>query len=237
MHTVMISPTYQELESLPLLVAKLEDAGVDLLIVDDASPDGTGALADSLASTRPWMHVLHREGKDGLGAAYRAGFAWALARDYDAIGQIDADLSHPPDSIADLQSALADGADLAIGSRYIEGGGTVGWSRRRELLSRIGCTLTGRTLETRIRDVTGGFKLWRAEALRTIEVGSTGSQGFVFQVETTLRAERAGLTIREVPFWFHERAVGTSKMNAGIALEGIGRVLRLRRELAVATTP
>ena len=156
-------PTYQEAEALPLFVERFAATGLELLIVDDASPDGTGAIADALAAQRPWMHVLHRAGKEGLGVAYRAGFAWCLARGYRAIGQMDCDLSHPPEKLAEMLAVL-DGreADLVIANRYLPGGGTANWSRTRRALSRVGCTMSRLVLGLPYDDLSGGFKLWRA---------------------------------------------------------------------------
>jgi len=230
--TVVVVPTYDEAPVLAAFIEAFEhDApGIDVLVVDDDSPDGTGILAEQLAATRAWLHVLHRQGKDGLGAAYRDGFDWALARGYERVGQMDADLSHPPAALAALGAALDDGADLAIGSRYVAGGGTDGWPLHRLLMSRAAALGAHLALGLPQRDLSGGFKLWRADALRTIDVGSTGAQGFVFQVETTLRAHRAGLTVVEVPFTFRERVAGVSKLGASVALEGVRTVARLRRD-------
>lgn len=227
---VIVVPTYEERDALPEFVAAFERAatGFDLLIVDDNSPDGTADVARDLRTTRPWLHLLVRTGKDGLGAAYRAGFGWALGREYATIGQMDVDLSHPPDAIGRLAEALSDGADVAIGSRYVRGGGTDGWPIHRQLLSRLGCLGTRLVLGLPLSDPSGGFKLWRASTLRAIDVLATESNGFVFQVETSERARRAGLRLVEVPFVFRDRTVGTSKMRPGIALEGILSVLRLR---------
>jgi dolichol-phosphate mannosyltransferase len=230
--SVAVVPTSNEAATLHLFVAAFErDApGIDLLIVDDASPDGTGALADRMAATRPWLHVLHRPGKDGLGNAYRAGFAWALERDYAAVAQLDADLSHPPALLPRMLEALARGADLVLGSRYAPGGGSDGWPLHRRIASRVGCACSARALGLPYSDLSGGLKLWRATALTAIDVASTGSQGYVFQVETTQRAHRAGLRIVELPFTFRDRTAGASKMKPGIALEGVRMVARLRRD-------
>ncbi|HEY3614509.1 MAG TPA: polyprenol monophosphomannose synthase [Gaiellales bacterium] len=230
--TVAIVPTYNEAATLHLLVETFErDApGIDLLVVDDSSPDGTGALAERMAATRPWLHVLHRPGKDGLGNAYRAGFAWALERGYDAIAQLDADLSHPPALLPDMLAASERGADLVLGSRYAPGGGSEGWPLHRRLASRIGCAGSARALGLPYGDLSGGLKLWRASALQAIDVASTRSHGYVFQVETTQRAHRAGLRIVELPFTFRERTAGQSKMRLAIALEGVRMVARLRRD-------
>jgi dolichol-phosphate mannosyltransferase len=227
-----VIPTYNEAPTLHQLIETFErDAPwIDVLIVDDASPDGTGALADRMAATRPWLNVLHRPGKDGLGNAYRAGFAWAREHGYPAIAQLDADLSHPPSILLDMLAALERGADLVIGSRYAPGGATAGWPLHRRLASRLGCALSARALGLPYTDLSGGFKLWLAPALDAIDVGSTRSQGYVFQVETTQRAHRAGLRVVELPFTFRDRTAGQSKMRASIAFEGVRMVARLRRD-------
>ena len=227
-----VVPTYNEAPTLHRLVNAFEREapGFDLLVVDDASPDGTGALAERMAATRPWMHVLHRPGKDGLGNAYRAGFDWARTHDYAIVGQLDADLSHPPALLPQMLDALSRGADLVLGSRYAPGGGSDDWPLHRRIASRTGCALSARALNLPYSDLSGGFKLWRASALSTIDVASTHSQGYVFQVETTQRAHRAGLRIVELPFTFRDRTAGQSKMGASIAFEGVRMVARLRRD-------
>jgi dolichol-phosphate mannosyltransferase len=227
-----VVPTYNEAATLDELVAafRRDAPGVELLVVDDRSPDGTGALAERKAATRPWMHVLHRPGKDGLGNAYRDGFSWALARGYDAVAQLDADLSHPPAMVPRMLEALERGADVVLGSRYAPGGGSADWPLHRRLASRAGCALSSRVLALPFTDLSGGLKLWRASALAAVDVASTRSQGYVFQVEMTQRAQRAGLRVVEIPFTFRDRAAGRSKMRPGIALEGIRMVARLRRD-------
>jgi dolichol-phosphate mannosyltransferase len=227
-----VVPTYNEAPTVHRLVEAFElvAAGIVLLVVDDASPDGTGALAERLAATRPWMHVLHRPAKDGLGNAYRAGFAWALEHDYAAVAQLDADLSHPPAIIQHMLEALERGADLVLGSRYAPGGGSERWPLHRRIASRTGCSLSSRALGLPYSDLSGGFKLWRASTLRAIDVASTHSQGYVFQIEATQRAHRAGLRVVELPFTFRDRVAGQSKMRASIAIEGVRMVARLRRD-------
>ena len=161
--TIVVVPTYDERESLPLFVERFAPTGLELLIVDDSSPDGTGELADALAAERPWMHVLHRAEKDGLGMAYRAGFGWCLERDYAVIGQMDCDLSHPPEKLAEMRAVLLErDAGLVLGSRYLPGGGTDGWSATRLAMSRIGCSASRLALGLPFSDLSGGFKLWRA---------------------------------------------------------------------------
>ncbi len=228
--TIVVVPTYDERESLPLFLERFAPTGMDLLIVDDNSPDGTGELADELAATRPWMHVLHRAEKDGLGMAYRAGFAWCLGRDYDVIGQMDCDLSHPPEKLAEMRAVLLErDAGLVLGSRYEPGGGTDGWSPTRLAMSRVGCSASRLALGLPFSDLSGGFKLWRASCLAAIDLDELLSAGYAFQVETTQLAHLAGTRIEEVPFVFSERVAGASKMTLRISLEGIRVTLALRR--------
>jgi dolichol-phosphate mannosyltransferase len=231
MRSIIVVPTYDEREALPaFLSAALAATTCDVLVVDDQSPDGTGMLADMISAAQPRVHVLHRTGPAGLGKAYRDGFAWAAACGYEAIVQMDCDLSHPVDAVSPLLGSLCDGADLAIGSRYVPGGGTDGWPRRRRLMSFIGCGVARLVLGLPYTDLTGGFKAWRVDALRAIDVASTQSAGFVFQVETTRRAHRAGLRIQEVPYVFRDRTAGRSKMRPQIAFEGARILLELRRD-------
>lgn len=227
--TIVVIPTYDERESLPLLLERFAPTGMELLIVDDSSPDGTGVLADELAATRPWMHVLHRAEKDGLGMAYRAGFAWCLQRGYEVVGQMDCDLSHPPEKLAEMRAVLLErDAGLVLGSRYLPGGGTDGWSATRLALSRVGCGASRRVLGLPFSDLSGGLKMWRADTLRAIDMDELLSAGYAFQVETTQLAHLAGARIEEVPFIFSERVAGASKMTLRISLEGIRVTLALR---------
>ncbi|HWC28131.1 MAG TPA: polyprenol monophosphomannose synthase [Solirubrobacteraceae bacterium] len=228
--TIVVVPTYDEREALPLFVARFAAPGMDLLIVDDGSPDGTGELAEELAATRPWMHVLHRAQKDGLGMAYRAGFAWCLRRGYAVVGQMDCDLSHPPEKLAEMRDVLlVRDVGLVLASRYLPGGGTDGWSATRLALSRLGCAASRLALGLPFSDLSGGFKLWRADCLAAIEMDELLSAGYAFQVETTQLAHLAGARIEEVPFVFSERVAGASKMTLRITLEGIRVTLTLRR--------
>lgn len=228
--TIVVVPTYDEREALPLFVARFAATGMDLLIVDDGSPDGTGELAEELAATRPWMHVLHRAQKDGLGMAYRAGFAWCLRRGYAVVGQMDCDLSHPPEKLAEMRDVLlVRDVGLVLASRYLPGGGTDGWSATRLALSRLGCAASRLALGLPFSDLSGGFKLWRADCLAAIEMDELLSAGYAFQVETTQLAHLAGARIEEVPFVFSERVAGASKMTLRITLEGIRVTLTLRR--------
>ncbi len=228
--TIVVVPTYDEREALPLFVERFAATGLELLVVDDSSPDGTGELADALAAERPWMHVMHRAEKDGLGMAYRAGFGWCLARDYGVIGQMDCDLSHPPERLEEMRRVLVErDAGLVLASRYLPGGGTDGWSRTRLALSRIGCSASRLALGLPFSDLSGGFKLWRADTLAAIDMDELLSTGYAFQVETTQLAHLGGARIEEVPFVFSERIAGASKMTLRISLEGIRVTLALRR--------
>jgi dolichol-phosphate mannosyltransferase len=232
--TIVVVPTYCEAQALPRFVERFAAAGLELLVVDDASPDGTGELADGLAAERPWMHVLHRGGKDGLGMAYRAGFAWCLERGYRVIGQMDSDLSHPPEKLAEMLAVLdAREADLVLGNRYMPGGGTAGWSQARRVLSRMGCTGSKLVLGLPFDDLSGGFKLWRASTLAELDFDSMLATGYAFQVETTQLAYLMGKRIEEVPFVFSERIAGESKMTLAVSLEGIRVTLALRRRARV----
>jgi dolichol-phosphate mannosyltransferase len=228
--TIVVVPTYNEADALPRFVERFAATGLELLVVDDASPDGTGELADALAADRPWMHVLHRAGKDGLGMAYRAGFARCLQRGYRVIGQMDSDLSHPPEKLAEMLAVLdAREADLVLGNRYMPGGGTAGWSAARRVLSRMGCTGSKLVLGLPFDDLSGGFKLWRASTLAELDFDSMLSAGYAFQVETTQLAYLMGKRIEEVPFVFSERIAGESKMTLAVSLEGIRVTFALRR--------
>jgi dolichol-phosphate mannosyltransferase len=228
--TVVVVPTYNEADALPRFVERFAATGLELLVVDDASPDGTGELADALAADRPWMYVTHRAGKDGLGMAYRAGFAWCLERGYRVIGQMDSDLSHPPEKLAEMLAVLdAREADLVLGNRYMPGGGTAGWSTARRVLSRMGCTGSKLVLGLPFDDLSGGFKLWRASTLAELDFDAMLSAGYAFQVETTQLAYLMGKRIEEVPFVFSERIAGESKMTLAVSLEGIRVTFALRR--------
>ncbi len=231
MDTLVIVPTYCERENLAALAAAaLAALPCELLVVDDDSPDGTGRLADELAAAEPRLHVLHRRGAPrGLGRAYLDGFRWALARGHAFIAQMDADFSHDPAALVELRRACED-ADLAIGSRYVPGGATPGWSLGRRLISRGGSLYARLLLSLPLRDVTGGFKCWRATALAGLGLESVEARGFAFQIEMNHRAVRAGLRVREVPIRFVDRTRGVSKMSTRIFLEGLAAVWRIRRK-------
>lgn len=224
---VVVVPTYNEVENLAPVIARLHAAapGVDVLVVDDASPDGTGALADRLAAADPRVSVLHRTRKAGLGAAYVAGFTLALERGYEAIGEMDADGSHRPEDLPVLLAALAD-ADLVIGSRWVPGGSVVNWPASRLALSRGGNRYARTLLGIPVRDATAGFRVFRASALRALDLGTVEGFGYVFQVEMAYRAHRAGMRIVEVPIRFVERERGDSKMTPAVARESLIRITR-----------
>jgi len=218
---VMI-PTYNERDNLPRIVARLRAAvpEADVLVLDDGSPDGTGQVADELAAHDRQVSVLHRTSKDGLGAAYLAGFAWALDRAYGAVVEMDADGSHQPEQLASLLAA-AESADAVIGSRWVKGGRVVNWPASRKVLSVGGNVYVKVMLGMSVNDATGGYRVYRASALHQMDLGGVDTQGYGFQVDMTWRAVRAGLTVVEVPIEFVEREVGESKMSGGIVSEAI----------------
>ena len=229
----LILPTYDEAENLERIVRmalpRLAETGPEhrILVVDDGSPDGTGAIADRLADELEPVSVLHRTRREGLGRAYLAGFAAALAGGADHLIEMDADLSHDPADLPRLVAAPPD-ADLAIGSRYVRGGRIEGWGLGRRLLSRGGSWYAGRILDAPVRDLTGGFKCFRRATVEAIGLDRVRANGYAFQIELTHRALRAGCTVVEVPIVFRERDAGASKMTAGIALEAVWRVPALR---------
>ncbi len=227
----VILPTYNERENLePMAAAILRSLPeASLLVVDDSSPDGTGAIADTLAASEPRVSVLHRPGKEGLGVAYREGFRWALERpETRAVVQMDADFSHDPADLPRLLAPLMRNADLVLGTRYMSGGGTVGWPWYRKLISRGGTLFARTVLLLPYRDLTGGFKAWRRELIDAIRLRETSGSGYGFQIETTWWAHRRGAVIREVPIVFRERVAGASKMSSGIVREALLLVVRLR---------
>lgn len=222
---LVIVPTYNEREALPLVVERIRAAvpEADILVADDNSPDGTGAIADSLADTDEHVQVMHRHGKKGLGAAYIAGFTWGLQNNYDVLVEMDADGSHQPEQLPRLLDALRD-ADLVLGSRWIAGGGTQNWSKARELLSRGGNVYTRAMLGVPIHDATGGYRAFRAETLRRLDLHTVASQGYCFQVDLAWRTVQRGMVVKEVPITFVERSVGDSKMSKAIVAEALLRV-------------
>lgn len=228
MRVLTVIPTYNELENLPMVVRRLRAAApeVEILVVDDNSPDGTGKLADELSAQDSHIHVLHRTVKDGLGGAYLAGFAWGLEAGYDVLIEMDADGSHQPEQLPLLIQAIEDGADLAIGSRYVPGGKTKNWPLHRQVLSRGANFYTRMILGTKIRDITAGFRAYRREALQRLDLEGIDSKGYIFQVDLAWRSEQAGLKITEVPITFVEREVGDSKMDGSIILDSMTKVTR-----------
>ena len=222
---LVVVPTYNEHDNLVDLIQRIRASvpEADVLVVDDASPDGTGKLADAIARTDSHIHVLHRLGKQGLGVAYVAGYGWGIEQGYQRFVQMDADGSHRPEQIPPLLEALSD-ADLVIGSRWVPGGDVVNWPRHREWLSRGGNTYTRWMLGLPIRDATGGFRAFRRRTLDGLALGSVASQGYCFQVDLARRAVRGGFRVVEVPISFVERRYGDSKMSGGIVAEALWRV-------------
>jgi len=226
---LVVIPTYNEAANVLRVIDAVRAAApeVDVLIVDDSSPDGTGPLVLAHPAYGVDVHLLSRPPRGGLGAAYRAGFGWAFDHGYDEIAQMDADLSHPPDRLPALFSALEE-ADVAVGSRYVRGGGVRRWGWHRQVISRGGNLYVRALLGTPVHDTTAGYKAFRADALRAIDVLDSESNGYSFQIENTWRATRRGLRIREVPIIFTDRTAGQSKMSGSIAREALGLVLRWR---------
>ena len=221
-------PTYNERENIPSIVKELlHVAPVDVLIIDDNSPDGTGAVADLLAAEDSRVHVLHRPGKQGLGKAYLAGFQWALERHYEYIFEMDADFSHQPRYVPQFLRAIQE-VDLVLGSRYVPGGGTENWSALRKIISQGGSLYARTILGLPVKDLTGGFKCFRREVLESIDLSSVESTGYSFQIELTYRAAQKGFRIKEVPIVFFERVAGNSKMSKDIVLEAVTKVWKIR---------
>ncbi len=229
---VVVIPTYNEAENIGSLVSELLalPCSPQILIVDDNSPDGTGEIADQLAMQYPGtVHVKHRTHKQGLGRAYVDGFAEAIGMDTDYIVQMDADHSHRPQDLqAMMNTAVATNADLVLGSRYIEGGSTIGWPLHRRWISRFGSWYAGWVVGVHIRDLTGGFKVWRRGTLDRIDLASISSDGYSFQIETTWRAHRHGAHIEQVPIVFHDRIAGASKLSRSVVFEAAAVVWKLR---------
>jgi dolichol-phosphate mannosyltransferase len=222
---VVIIPTFNELSTLPVIVSRVRASvpEADILVADDNSPDGTGRVADELSEADPHVHVMHRLGKEGLGAAYLAGFAWALQAGYDVVVEMDADGSHQPEQLPRLLDALRT-ADLVLGSRWVPGGRTENWPKSRQLISRGGTAYTRLMLGVPIQDATGGYRAFRADTLRKLDLHEVASQGYCFQIDLAWRAVQRGLTVREVPITFVERTAGTSKMSRKIVAEALWRV-------------
>ena len=224
---LVVIPTYNERENLPLILTRLHTVlpNIDVLILDDNSPDGTGRIADSLAAGDSRIRVLHRAGKAGLGSAYIAGFVWALNANYDAIIEMDADGSHAPEELPDLFAAL-DHADVVLGSRWVRGGTVRNWPLSRRVLSKGGNLYTRFVLGLHVRDATGGYRVYRRGALELVDLTAVSSQGYCFQVDVAWRAIRAGCTVVEVPITFTERQLGESKMSGPIVREALLNITR-----------
>ncbi len=225
--TLVIIPTYNERDNLLKIVGRVNDAApeVHVLIVDDGSPDGTGRLADELALADPdRVHVMHRSSKDGLGAAYLAGFAWGLSRQYTVLVEMDADGSHAPEQLYRLLDAIDAGSDVVIGSRYVDGGEVRNWPRRRLVLSRTANGYSRILLGVDIHDITAGYRAYRREVLEKIDLAAVDSKGYGFQVDLTWRSINAGFTVAEVPITFTEREHGVSKMDGSTIREAIVKV-------------
>lgn len=227
--TLIIVPTYNERENLPELVSQIfsEVPHTHILVVDDNSPDGTGALADGLAAADARVHVMHRAGKLGLGTAYIGGFKWALERDYERVFEMDADFSHQPKYLPTFLEK-AEEADLVLGCRYMKGGGTEDWTFMRRMISKGGNLYARAVMGLRFKDLTGGFKCFRREVLEALELDAVKSRGYAFQIELTYRAHLAGFKIAEVPIIFPDRKLGQSKMSGRIVREAMLNVVKLR---------
>ncbi|GAA3308197.1 polyprenol monophosphomannose synthase [Streptomyces cinereospinus] len=222
---LVIIPTYNEAENIKTIVGRVREAvpAAHVLVADDNSPDGTGKLADELAAGDEQVHVLHRRGKEGLGAAYLAGFRWGIEHDFGVLIEMDADGSHQPEELLRLLTALK-GADLVLGSRWVPGGRVVNWPKSREFISRGGSLYSRVLLDVPIRDVTGGFRAFRRETLEGLGLNDVASQGYCFQVDLARRAVKAGYHVVEVPITFVERELGDSKMSRDILVEALWRV-------------
>jgi dolichol-phosphate mannosyltransferase len=225
---VVCLPTYNELENLEPMLRALGDKDVRVLVIDDSSPDGTGELADRLAVELDYVDVLHRDRKEGLGPAYLAGFRHALAAGAELVLEMDCDFSHDPADVPRLIAVVDGGADLALGSRYVEGGAVRNWGLLRRVVSEGGSFYARVLLGVNVRDLTGGFKCYRRSVLEAIDLDAIHSKGYAFQIETTYRALRAGFRVVEVPITFVDREVGGSKMSKAIVAEAIWKVPALR---------
>jgi dolichol-phosphate mannosyltransferase len=227
---LVIIPTYNERDNLEAITRAVlaADARVDVLVVDDNSPDGTGVLADALAKELPRVKVLHREKKEGLGRAYLHAFSWALEHGYQYVMEMDADFSHDPKYLPQFLNEAERGADLVLGSRNIEGGGTVNWGPGRRFISKGGSLYARTILGVDVRDLTGGFKCFRRNVLESIRLEAVKSTGYAFQIELTYRALKAGFKVKEIPIIFEDRRVGQSKMSRKIFLEALTMVWKLR---------
>jgi dolichol-phosphate mannosyltransferase len=231
MRATVCLPTYNERENLPRMIEALRPVlreGDRVLVIDDNSPDGTGEVADTLAATHPFVDVLHRREKEGLGRAYVAGFHRALADGAELVLEMDCDFSHDPQDVPRLIEAVEGGADVALGSRYVPGGSTENWGLVRRLISRGGSVYTALFLHMAVKDPTGGFKCFRRAVLERLDLDAITPRGYAFQIEMTYRAKQAGFTVVEIPITFVDRVVGQSKMSRSVVLEAIWRVPLLR---------
>jgi dolichol-phosphate mannosyltransferase len=226
---LVIIPTYNERGNIEKLIKEIfnQNLLLDILIVDDNSPDGTGDLVEELRKNEPRLFILHRLAKEGIGQAYLAGFKWALEHNYEYIFEMDADFSHQPKYLKDFLAAIKEN-DLVLGSRYIKGGGTVGWPWYRKLISRLGSLYAQLILGLKVKDLTGGFKCFRRKVLESIDLDKVKSSGFTFQIEMTYRAYKKGFRIKEIPIFFIEREFGKSKFSKKIFREALIRVWLLR---------
>ncbi len=224
---LVVIPTYNEAQNIELIVDRVRASApsVDILVVDDNSPDGTGEIADKLAGGDAHVHVLHRAAKQGLGVAYLSGFGWGIARQYDVLIEMDADGSHQPEQLPTLLAALSE-ADLVLGSRWVEGGSVVNWPRRREALSRGGNLYVRLALGLPLRDATGGYRVFRRATLEGINLQAVASHGYCFQIDLARRVLDAGYSVAEVPITFVEREYGESKMSSAIVRESLVMVTR-----------
>ena len=224
--TLVIIPTYNESENIAWITEEVlaHQPDVDILVADDGSPDGTGEIADKLAAADQRISVMHREGKQGLGSAYRAGFAWGIERGYDVLCEMDADGSHRPEDLGRLLEASGEGADLVLGSRWVPGGGVVNWPWYRKLISRGGTFYAQIMLGIPVKDATGGYRAFRRETLERLPLNEVASQGYCFQIDMARRVLDEGMTIVEVPITFVERVRGESKMSGHIVREALWRV-------------
>jgi len=223
-------PTFNERENVEAICRAVlgADARLDVLVVDDSSPDGTGEIADHLAAAEPRVHVLHRPRKEGLGRAYLAAFRWALERGYQYVFEMDADFSHDPKYLPRMLDEAERGADLVIGSRYVMGGGTLNWGIGRQIISRGGSLYARTILGVRVRDLTAGFKCFRRRVLEALDLDAVHSSGYGFQIELTYKTLKKGFQVREIPIVFEDRRVGHSKMSRKIFLEALWKVWKLR---------
>jgi dolichol-phosphate mannosyltransferase len=226
MKALIVVPTYNEADNLGWILGRILQAQpeVDVLVADDGSPDGTGRIADEIAVRDPRVHVMHRTSKQGLGSAYRAGFAWGLDRGYDVLLEMDADGSHRPEDLQQILAASEEGADLVLGSRWVPGGGVVNWPWHRRLISRGGTFYARLMLGLPVHDATGGFRAFRRATLERLPLADVASQGYCFQIDMTRRVVAAGMEVVEVPITFVERERGQSKMSGAIVREALWRV-------------